>query len=134
VSAGSFLKRAKHGIKILSILMTWALENAIDTADSMKARGYGLPGRTAFSVYSFERRDKYAMLFMLLCGGAEAAGIASGKLGFTYFPSISSLNTDAVQLALFAVYSVLCAMPMIINIKEDVKWSRQTKARLAQTA
>lgn len=52
------IKRAKHGIKIMSILVTWALENAIDTADSMKDRGYGLPGRTAFSIYRFDRRDK----------------------------------------------------------------------------
>ncbi len=42
----------------MSILVTWALENAIDTADSMKDRGYVLPGRTAFSIYRFDRRDK----------------------------------------------------------------------------
>ena len=40
ISNGGLIKRAKHGIKILSILVTWALENAIDTADSMKDRGW----------------------------------------------------------------------------------------------
>ena len=49
VSNGGLIKRVKHGIKILSILVTWALENAIDIADSMKDRGYGLPGRTALT-------------------------------------------------------------------------------------
>ena len=63
VGSGGLIKRAKQGIKILSILVTWALENAIDTADSMKDRGYGLPGRTAFSIYRFDRRDKWALLF-----------------------------------------------------------------------
>ena len=49
--SGSLLQRLKNAITILSIMVTWALENAIETADSMKSRGYGLPGRTAFSIY-----------------------------------------------------------------------------------
>ena len=54
VSNGSILQRAKHGLNILSIMATWSLENAIETADSMKSRGYGIPGRTAFSIFTFE--------------------------------------------------------------------------------
>ena len=54
VSNGSIVERAKHGLSILSIMTTWALENAIDTADSMKSRGYGHPGRTAFSIFTFD--------------------------------------------------------------------------------
>lgn len=55
VSNGSVLTRIKQGIKILSIMVTWMMENAIETADSMKSRGYGLHGRTAFSIYSFDK-------------------------------------------------------------------------------
>ena len=51
VSDGSILQRVKNGITILSIMITWSLENAIESADSMKSRGYGLKGRTAFSIY-----------------------------------------------------------------------------------
>ena len=61
ISRGSLFKRARHGIRILSIMITWALENAIETADSMKSRGYGLKGRSAFSVYIFDKRDLYAL-------------------------------------------------------------------------
>ena len=46
VSDGSLLQRLRNGVTILSILLTWCLENALETADSMKSRGYGLPGRT----------------------------------------------------------------------------------------
>ena len=51
ISQGSLLRRMKLAVSVLSIMITWALENAMDTADSMKGRGYGLPGRTAFSIY-----------------------------------------------------------------------------------
>lgn len=68
VSNGSMLQRLKNAITILSIMITWALENAIETADSMKSRGYGLPGRTAFSIYRFDDRDKAALAWLCFCG------------------------------------------------------------------
>lgn len=61
ISQGNLLTRAKNGLKILSILITWALENAVDTADSMRCRGYGLPGRTAFSNFRLDSRDKASL-------------------------------------------------------------------------
>lgn len=36
---GNILQRACHGLNMLSILVTWALENAIQTSDSMRSRG-----------------------------------------------------------------------------------------------
>ena len=47
---GSLLQRCKNAMKVFSIMVTWSLESAIDTADSMRSRGYGQPGRTAFSI------------------------------------------------------------------------------------
>ncbi len=130
VSNGGLLKRAKHGIKILSILVTWALENAIDTADSMKDRGYGLPGRTAFSIYRFDRRDRWLMLFLLLCGGGVLVGMFLGKLRFVYMPIISGSGFDLWQAGVFALYLALCAMPVIVNGKEDLKWRMLQKRRM----
>lgn len=127
VSNGGLLKRAKHGIKILSILVTWALENAIDTADSMKDRGYGLPGRSAFSIYRFDRRDKWALLFLLLCSGGVLAGVFAGKLKFVYMPVLSGAAFDLWQAGTFILYLALCAMPVIINGKEGLKWKALQK-------
>ena len=39
-----------------------ALQTAADTADSMKSRGYGLPGRTCFAAFRFRGRDAAALL------------------------------------------------------------------------
>ena len=60
-TTGSIFERIKCVIRILSILITWALENAIETADSMKARGYGLPSRSTFSLFVFEKRDGWLL-------------------------------------------------------------------------
>lgn len=63
VSSGSLWSQTKTAITIFSIMITWALENAIETADSMKSRRYGLKGRTAFSIYRFDERDKYTLIW-----------------------------------------------------------------------
>lgn len=133
VSNGGIIKRAKHGIKILSVLVTWALENAIDTADSMKDRGYGLPGRTAFSIYRFDRRDKNALLFLLLCGGGVIAGALAGKLRFSYMPILTGAQFDFWQAAVWILYLALCATPLLINGKEDWKWKALQKQRESQS-
>jgi energy-coupling factor transport system permease protein len=120
-SNGGLLKRARHGIKILSIMMTWALENAIETADSMKSRGYGLPGRTAFSIFRFDNRDSMALVFLLLCGAYIITGAAMGGLKFIYYPMILGAWTP-YSISLFAVYAALCASPLAIDGQADIKW------------
>jgi len=121
ISKGKLLKRARHGIKILSIMITWALENAVETADSMKARGYGLPGRTAFSIFRFDKCDCKALIFLLFCAVYIIIGAVLGGLNFLYYPAIHGEWTP-YSISLFAVYLVLCASPLIINKKEDFKW------------
>jgi energy-coupling factor transport system permease protein len=123
VSSGNILQKARHGIRILSIMVTWALENAIETADSMKARGYGLPGRTAFSIFRFDRRDLGALLYILICAGIVLAGSFYGAYHFRYFPTVKG-NWTGASVLIFAAYFALGAFPIIINVKEDFVWKR----------
>jgi energy-coupling factor transport system permease protein len=122
IGGGSLWGRAKNGTLILSIMVTWALENAIETADSMKCRGYGLPGRTAFSIYRFDRRDGKALAYLAACGLTVIAGAGLGCLDFRYFPTIKGAGPAPLTIALFAVYLALCSMPLILNWKDDRKW------------
>lgn len=123
VTRGNLMRRARHGIKILSITVTWALENAIETADSMKSRGYGLPGRSSFSILRFDKRDRLTLVYLMLCGALIFAGAAFGKLKFFYFP-ITGGAWEPLSFALFAVYLALFALPAVINTKESAKWKR----------
>ena len=122
-SDGGVLKKIKHGVKILSILVTWALENAIETADSMKGRGYGLPGRTAFSIFRFDKRDLFALVYLLSCSAIIIAGAATGAYYFRYFPTVKGDWTGATFFV-FTAYFALAAFPMICNIKEDILWKQ----------
>ncbi len=122
VSNGSLWQRVKHGVKILSIMITWALENAIETADSMKNRGYGLPGRTAFSIYRLDQRDKKALCAIGGAGLYVLIGAFTGGLYFRYFPSIKGASKGVYAISLFLAYLALCMTPMLLEAWEDHKW------------
>jgi len=122
-SSGSVLERIKNGITILSIMVTWALENAIETADSMKSRGFGLPGRTAFSVYRFDRRDRSALIYLLFCGVYIIIGACVGGLSWSYYPSMNGLAFGLFPASLYLAYIALCITPLVLNVKEDRKWN-----------
>jgi len=122
VSNGSVLQRAKHGVRILSIMVTWVLESAVETADSMKGRGYGLPGRTAFSLFRFDSRDRRALIYLVVCGGYVIIGVITNGIYFRYFPTIKGVFITPYSMTVFLAYSALCIMPVVLNIREDLKW------------
>ena len=122
ISEGSLWHRTKIAITVLSIMVTWALENAIETADSMKSRGYGLKGRTAFSIYRMDDRDKMALLFMGFCALYLLSGCMADAFGFLYFPRLRYVGINVVTMSFQFVYFSLCMMPVILNWAEERKW------------
>ena len=122
ISQGSLWQRMKIAVTVLSIMITWSLENAIETADSMKSRGYGLKGRTAFSIYRFDERDRLALLFLGFCGFYLLAGIMVSAFGFRYFPSLRYIGVNSVTLSFQFVYLILCLMPVVLNGAEERRW------------
>jgi len=122
VTQGSVAQRVRTGITILSILITWSLENAIETADSMKSRGYGLPGRTAFSIYRFDRRDKALLVWLLALGGYILVGWLTGGLAWQYAPVLQGA-LGVLPMTFQLAYLALCLTPIILSRKEDQVWN-----------
>ena len=121
---GNFIRRARNGIKILSIMTTWALENAIETADSMRSRGYGLAKRTSFSLYRFDSRDKAVLTAIMGLIIIVLTGSAAGLNTMRFFPSIKAAKVTFFSISVYSAYFILCMLPVFINIVEDAKWKR----------
>ena len=125
-SEGSAVERLKKAASIVSMMVTWSLENAAQTADSMKSRGYGLSGRTAFSVYHFGGRDKTLLAWLLLCGFYIVCGWAAGGIEFHYYPMITGAQLGAFQLSFMLAYLLLCLTPIVLDAVEDIKWKHSS--------
>ena len=124
ISEGNIIKRAKGGIKILSVMITWSLENAIQTADSMKSRGYGLPKRTAYSNYRLCKRDVAVFLYIVLLSLYIIVGAFLKTLYFKYFPFIGKAQISIYGISVFLAYFLLFACPIMIELWEMVKWKK----------
>jgi energy-coupling factor transport system permease protein len=125
---GSILSRIKNSIRVFSIMITWSLENAIETADSMKGRGYGLPGRTAFSIYHWDARDKSILIWLLFCGIYIISGWLAGGMAWRYYPAIRGVWTGVWPWSFQLVYLCLCLTPWILNKWMDHRWASLKKS------
>ena len=119
---GSLLRRTKNAMKVFSIMVTWSLESAIETADSMKSRGYGEKGRTAFSIYRMESRDRYALAWLGFCGLYLLCGCLAGGLKWWYFPLLQGVMTQPFSISFYLAYLALCLTPVILDRREARAW------------
>lgn len=118
IHSGSIIKRVKTFMNIFSIMITWSAENAIDISDSMKAKGYGASERTSFSLYSFHKRDVYALAVIVLLGIYDLLLISNGEINYRYFPAIS---VSAENPVFFAAHFILCMVPAVIETSGAIK-------------
>ncbi|MEG2174863.1 MAG: energy-coupling factor transporter transmembrane component T, partial [Oscillospiraceae bacterium] len=122
VTSGSLWHRAKSCARILSILVTWALEDAVITSDSMHARGYGSRKRTHFTPFVFCRRD---LRMLALIGALALLSLAAYVLRIgrmLYYPVLNGLRYDGVAIVCYAAFLLLGLLPVIITAREDAKW------------
>lgn len=112
--------RVKRSVRVLSITVTWALENAVVTADSMKSRGYGLPGRTAFARQRLDGRDKRFAALLLVFALGTLAGLLLGQADATYYPACSF----APGAPTWVSFALFCNLPLLLNRKEALTWRR----------
>lgn len=117
-------RRLGLAVSALGAVLTWSLENAIDTADSMVSRGYGLPGRTSFSLYRFTQRDWWTVTWLGSCGLFLCLGWALGGLEWRYFPAIKGTPFTPLTASLFVAYLALCLTPVACNVHQSLRWGR----------
>lgn len=119
-----FVYKLRGGVRTLSALITLSLEDALDTADSMRGRGYGLKGRTSYSLYRFHARDAAAIAVMTVCAAAMIAMLAVGAVSFRYFPSCKGTLGGIYSVLYYIIFGAVGAAHLIIGIGEGVSWKR----------
>ena len=123
-----FFGRVRAFAAVVSAMITWSLENALDTADSMRSRGYGLPGRTSFSIYRFTDRDRAALLLIVGLGFFVAAGWIGGGMAFRYYPAVRAGEVTVWTVSFLLAYAALCLTPLILDWREDCAWRAMRSA------
>ena len=117
------LDTLRQAMTAFSATVSWAMEQSIVTADSMKSRGYGASVRTAYAIYRFERRDAVTLAMIALLGIGTVLPWALGWVQWSFFPAMTGQLLGVRQMISYLSFLGLCMMPLIIDWKEDCKWS-----------
>ena len=126
---GSFVKRMHQAAKEVSILISWSLESAIDTSDSMEARGYGLHGRSSFNLFVFSKQDGRLLAGILALGLFVIVGCLMGKTTIYYYPVLMYVCQDVYSYITYALYFVILVLPMAVDIGGELHW-RQLRLKM----
>lgn len=114
--------RFVRGLHEISIMLNWSMEDGLDTADSMKARGYGGKNRTSFSIYRFTLSDAAALVFIIIFS-VICIILYYGFASVTYFPRVNiTFGTGSYLCA--AVFSVIAATLPFVEAKFTFNWKR----------
>lgn len=117
----SKIRNACHAV---SGVVTWALEHSIETADSMKSRGYGLKGRTSYSRFTVAPADRIMLAMMIISAAAVLAGKIFGGITASYNPVIEIGGSSPLLVTSAVFYAFYCFLPIIYDIEEEIRWNR----------
>jgi len=118
----NMIDRLRGETRVFSVMVTWALENGVITADSMSARGCGIGRRTRFALFRFRRQDALLTLLCLLFAGAAIAPIALGSLSYSYYPAFVFPRPGGLSLLTYIFYFLLAMFPSILETEENLRW------------
>lgn len=121
-SSKSFTDKIRSHMRVFMAMIAWSLENSIETSASMKARGYGLKGRTNFSLFHFYSGDAVLLATCVLMLGITVSGAAMNETVFYYYPRISGLNLSAYAITVYTAFGILSFIPFITEVKEALVW------------
>lgn len=116
----------KGAMEQMHTLVEWSLESALQTAVSMRARGFGYGKRTSARVYRMETGDRILGLFFLVAGALVLRGFSLGIGNVVFYPRFEWGTLDVRYLGLFLVWILL---PIIAEGGERLLW-RSMKLRI----
>ncbi|MBQ9994421.1 MAG: hypothetical protein IJP17_06895, partial [Clostridia bacterium] len=109
-------EKTAQGIRMASILMSWSMESSIETADSMRARGYGTARRTSAVYQPLCATDIILLCLLLAMTAAMCAILLLPRFKFEFYPVMSPMHISAA----WCIYPALLLIPLILEAKEVV--------------
>ena len=108
---------------IAQVLLICSLEDALQTADSMQARGFGVTKRTTYIRYRMERRDWYTLNYLIILFIVAIVVIMAGKL--IIYPKVESILFQQYDGMMFVVFTMFISLPIIMEGREWIWWRMQ---------
>lgn len=107
---------------VFSALISISIENAIETADTMRARSFENKKHSSYSLFKISSYDIRFTLITLICDILVISFLNTDIGKFYYYPKVRFVHFGTISFVLYGVFFLLCFMPVINEILEDIKW------------
>lgn len=128
ISQGNLWQRLRNCIRIFSMLITWTIESLTTASESMRSRGSTLRGRTAFSIYRFDNRDRAYVIGVFTCLTVTLMGVWLQQMDMQYDPRIVFPTIAPMSYLFFIGYGVLCLMPLLLELWTEYRFRRARRS------
>ena len=108
----------RDSANVLSATTSWALEDSLVTADSMRSRGYGSAKRTSFQIYRMTLRDWLLLALELLL---LATMVLCGILGQLRTEFLPAYQAAPISWGL-AAYGCYLLIPIGLRLWETIRY------------
>ena len=116
INQGTIFRRLYNGIRILSMLITWTVDSLTMASESMRSRGSSLRGRTAFSIYRFDHRDRAYVVGNFASLTVIFMAVLLRQTDILYDPRIIINPITPMSYLFYAGYAVFCLMPFGLEL------------------
>lgn len=121
---GRLIRDTETLTKKLSILISWSLESSIESADSMAARGYGLKGRTSFTLFKFYPRDAIVLFIITTFFLITMIALGAGYGKMTFYPEIKAEIFNYKWACGLASMTMLMLTPITVDLIGEYRWKK----------
>lgn len=121
---GNLFRRCINWIRIFSMMITWTIGALTTASDSMRARGSSLRGRTAFSIYRFDNRDRSYVIVMFSFITLVVMSVLLHQTVMVYDPRIIWSRPTPLFFAFVIAYACFCLMPLILEVFTERSFRR----------
>ncbi len=107
---GRATRSIPDAFRLSTVLMGWGMEDSLETADAMRARGWNCGARrTSYQRYRFRRQDGWACACIAALALAAAFSAATACSQFSFYPRLGGL----APWYSYAPYALFLALPFI---------------------
>jgi len=119
-----FIIKMKNLLSELSVMLSWSLESSVESADSMKSRGYGIKGRTAYNIFKFRKADVIIITALIISALTMILLIVLGVGKYSFYPVFKIEFSGALSVLFYVIYLGIMLIPSITIAWEGLKWKQ----------
>lgn len=106
--------KVSRALRMATVLAGLGMEDSLQTADSMCARGYGSVRRTSYARYKWHARERVAFGLLIMLIVCNAVLLVVGTGSFRFYPLVSEVEF----LWGYVAYAFMLALPFVVEFEK----------------